>query len=80
MRSSCRVLWYQCMAEQHRVRLSDQDIDEIVAALYARLSMRKEGRRADILRLIARLEDGGRGNPEWRFSGTASFPPAATRS
>lgn len=49
----------------HRIRLADEDIILIVAALRARRAMSRGGREHRIDRLIARLSEGSRGNPKW---------------
>lgn len=54
--------------QDHRVRLSDDDIALIVSALRARAAMAGELRRHRIERLAARLAEGGRGNPKWRLN------------
>lgn len=54
------------MAE-HRLRLSDEDLALIAAALRARLAMLRGPRRERVERLLLRLADGGKGNPNWRF-------------
>ena len=51
----------------HRIHLSDDELAEICAALRARMSMRFDARRARTIKLLARLEDGGPGNPNLRF-------------
>lgn len=51
----------------HRIRLSDDDIDLIVAALRARRAMTSDLRRHRIERLASRLADLARGNPKWRL-------------
>jgi len=53
--------------KERRVRLTDEDIALIVGALRARVAMTSGARRHDILRLAARLSEGGRGNPKWRL-------------
>lgn len=50
-----------------RIRLTDDDIDLIVAALRARAAMAGPMRRHRIERLADRLAEGGRGNPKWRL-------------
>lgn len=52
------------MAE-HRLRLTDEDIDLIVAALSARAAMAKGPRLHRIQRLRDRLAEGRPGNPKW---------------
>lgn len=47
----------------HRVRLTDQELDLIVSALSARLAAVGHGRRAAMESLITRLSEPTRGNP-----------------
>lgn len=49
----------------HRIRLEDDDIDLIVAALRARAAMASPKRAHRIQRLAERLAEGSRGNPRW---------------
>lgn len=49
----------------HRIRLTDDDILLILAALRARRAMMRGLREHRIDRLIARLSEGVRGNPKW---------------
>lgn len=49
----------------HRIRLQDADIALIVAALKSRRAMTGGVRQHHVDRLIARLEEGTRGNPRW---------------
>jgi hypothetical protein len=49
----------------HRVRLTDEDVALIVAALRARAGMTTGWRRHRILRLAERMAEGTRGNPKW---------------
>jgi len=51
----------------HRIRLTDDDIMLITAALRARNAALKEGgaNHHRLNRLLARLEDGQVGNPQW---------------
>jgi hypothetical protein len=51
-----------------RIRLTDNDIELIVAALKSRAAMTRGLRRHRIERLAERLAEGGRGNPKWRLS------------
>ncbi len=51
-----------------RVRLSDDDIELIVAALKCRAAMTRGLRRHRIARLAERLAEGTRGNPKWIHS------------
>jgi N6-adenosine-specific RNA methylase IME4 len=52
----------------HRIRLSDDDLSLIVAALKARAAMAGPLRRHRIDRLAERLAEGVRGNPKWIHS------------
>lgn len=49
----------------HRIRLSDDDIDLIVAALRARAAMTGRLRRHRVERLADRLAECRPGNPKW---------------
>jgi hypothetical protein len=60
-----RWLWYHWVMTDHRIRLSDDDIALIVAALRARAAMAGPLRRHRIERLADRLGEGKRGNPKW---------------
>jgi hypothetical protein len=51
----------------HRIRLTDEELSEITAALRARMSMRFDARRSRTIKLLARLEEGGVGNPNLRL-------------
>lgn len=51
----------------HRVRLTDEQLSLVVSALRARIAMQTGARRLASARLIERLEEGGQGNPGWRF-------------
>lgn len=51
----------------HRVRLSDEDLDLIVAALRARAAMARGLRLHRVERLASRLADLAPGNPQWRI-------------
>lgn len=51
----------------HRIRLSDEDLELIVAALRAREAMTARLRRHRVRRLIERLDSTERGNPKWRL-------------
>lgn len=51
----------------HRVRLNDEDIALIVAALRARAAMAGPMRAHRIGRLADRLGEMGPGNPKWRI-------------
>ena len=53
--------------KEHRIRLTEEDLAIIVAALRARLAMARGTRRTRILELADRLDDVGRGNPRVRF-------------
>jgi hypothetical protein len=57
----------------HRIRLDDAEVDLITAALRARLAALRGPRRQTIERLLERLEDGGVGNPRWRFEGHSTL-------
>jgi hypothetical protein len=48
----------------HRVRLTDDDIALIVAALRSRAAMTRGARRHRVERLAARLAESSRGNPK----------------
>lgn len=50
-----------------RVRLTQDDVDLIVAALRSRAAMTRGLRRHRIERLAERLADGRNGNPKWRL-------------
>ena len=52
---------------EHRLRLTDEDLDLIVAALRSRMAMTRGPRRHRVARLVERLADIGRGNPKWRL-------------
>jgi hypothetical protein len=60
------------MAE-HRIRLTDEDVTLITSALAGRWAGSGEHRKRHIERLIARLSDGGSGNPEWRLGPVPSL-------
>jgi len=49
----------------HRIRLSSEDLELIVAALRSRSAMTTKARRHRVERLIARLSEVERGNPKW---------------
>ena len=49
----------------HRIRLSDEDVTLIVSALRARAAMTRGLRRHRVERLALRLAEGVRGNPKW---------------
>lgn len=51
--------------KDHRVRLTDDDLALIVAALKSRAAMTRGHRRHRVERLAARLSEGSRGNPKW---------------
>ena len=53
--------------KDRRVRLTDEDIALIVAALRSRAAMTRGLRRHRVERLAERLAEGGRGNPRWRL-------------
>jgi hypothetical protein len=48
----------------HRIRLSDDDLMLVIAALRARRAMSSGLRQHRVDRLIARLSEGKRGNPK----------------
>jgi hypothetical protein len=50
-----------------RIRLSDDDLALIIAALRARAAMTRGLRAHRVQRLAERLAEGGRGNPKWRL-------------
>jgi CRP-like cAMP-binding protein len=52
---------------EHRVRLTDEDIELIVRSLRARAAMTKGLRRHRVERLADRLAEMSRGNPKWRL-------------
>ena len=54
------------MAE-HRIRLTDEDLGLIVAALRARRAMTATLRQHRVDRLIDRLSELDPGNPKWRL-------------
>lgn len=60
-----RRLWYHWAMADHRIRLSDEDIALIIAALRSRAAMAGPLRRHRIERLADRLGEGKRGNPKW---------------
>jgi hypothetical protein len=53
--------------KDRRVRLTDDDLALIVAALRSRAAMTRGLRRHRVERLAERLAEGGRGNPRWRL-------------
>lgn len=55
------------LMSEHRIRLSDADIDLIVAALRSRAAMTRGIRRHRVERLATRLAELARGNPKWRI-------------
>lgn len=63
--------------QAHRIRLNDQEIDLIVAALSARLSGVSPATRQRIRRLVERLREGGPGNPSFRFGWMECQPDCA---
>lgn len=67
------------MPLDHRIRLDDNELLLITAALRSRQAMTTGARRARILRLLCRLEDVAAGNPRLRFSGTDAYPAASQR-
>lgn len=64
------------LVSDHRIRLTDEDIALIVASLASRRAMSRGSRRLQIDRLIARLSDGGAGNPVWRLGIVTTDTPA----
>ena len=63
-----RGLWYHWGAmTDRRIRLSEEDVELIVAALRSRAAMTRGLRRHRIERLAERLADGRKGNPRWRL-------------
>ena len=56
--------WYHWGMADHRIRLTDDDIALIVAALRARRAMSRGLRGHRVDRLVARLAEAGRGNPK----------------
>jgi hypothetical protein len=58
--------------KDHRVRLTDDDLDLIVSALKARVAMAGPERAARIGRLVHRLTERVPGNPDF----TIGTPPA----
>lgn len=57
-------LWYHWPMSDHRIRLTDDDLLLVCAALRARAAMAHGARLHRIERLIARLAEGKRGNPK----------------
>lgn len=55
------------LMSERRIRLSDEDLELIVAALRARAAMARGLRGHRLQRLATRLAEGGRGNPKWRL-------------
>jgi hypothetical protein len=51
----------------HRIRLTDEDLALIVAALRARAAMTRGLRRHRVERLAERLLELAPGNPKWRI-------------
>lgn len=62
-----QVLVGPAKAADRRLRLSEADVELIVAALRSRAAMTKGKRRHRTLRLAERLADGRKGNPKWRL-------------
>jgi hypothetical protein len=52
---------------EHRLRLDDDDVELLMRGLAARLAMLHGMRRHRAERLLQRLSDLGRGNPQWRL-------------
>jgi hypothetical protein len=50
---------------EHRIRLTDEDLALIVAALRSRRAMSSGLREHRIDRLVLRLTEAARGNPKW---------------
>lgn len=67
------ALWYHWAMQDHRIRLDDWEIELICAALRARLAGYSGERARAVQRLLDRLEDGGVGNPRWRFENQFPF-------
>ena len=63
------LLWYHRGMREHRIRLNDEDIALIVAALTARAGMARGARLHRVNRLVARLSECQRGNPQWLLDG-----------
>jgi hypothetical protein len=55
--------------KDHRVRLTDSDLEILCASLRARVAMTRGARRVAIARLLERLEECEVGNPNLRFRG-----------
>ncbi len=53
--------------EDHRIRLTDEDIELLLAALRSRRAMRSGLPLHRVDRLVARLSEASRGNPKWRI-------------
>lgn len=54
--------------KDHRIRLTDDDLSLIIAALRAREAMTTKLRRHHVRRLIERLDQVSPGNPKWLIS------------
>ena len=52
----------------HRIRLNDEDLDLVVAALYARAAALSPKSRQRVLRLAERLAECAPGSPKLRFA------------
>jgi len=50
---------------EHRIRLSDHEIELVVSALRARENGVSDARAAELEKLAQRLAEGVRGNPNW---------------
>lgn len=66
--------------KDHRIRLTDEDLDVINAALRARLAMARGIRARHIERLLHRLDEVRPGNPRWIHEDSAELRQVATRS
>jgi hypothetical protein len=60
-----RGLWYHRRMAEHRIRLTDEDVWLITAALRARKPMARGVRRVHLERLLRRLVECVPGNPDW---------------
>ncbi len=69
------ALWYHRRMGDHRIRLTEADIELVVGALAARRAGVGRDRQRHIEALIARLSDGGSGNPRWRLSAPCPVDP-----
>lgn len=55
----------------HRIRLTDEDLGLITAALMARTAMYGAYKKSYAARLIERLEECSPGNPDWLYGASA---------